>query len=967
MNQAERKKQEDCVCTNQIDNLQSYINALHFFEENDNSYLYIYDFAAGRIYFTDKICNRFPIPPAENGGISLDDWKEIVYEKDRKLIDDYAGRFIAGEITTVDIAYRVLNRNGKIVWINVKGTLRESEHAPSTLVVGRISEMALWQTVDSLTGLCTAEKLAVDLKQYLAHTNGYLMVLGIDNFKNINITQGRSVGDDVLKLVADVLNQNYEYPMGLYRFSGDCFAVIFPNMHRDDILAFYACVKNALAGVCTISAGIVSYTSGESIDSSVLFQYGESALDQAKKEGKNRLLFFSCDSFQRDLKQIELLNEIEASIQHDCKGFFLCYQPQISSQNFEIYGSEALLRYDSPSRGRMSPVDFIPLLESSGLICPIGNWILKTAFTQCKAWRKVIPNFHVSVNLSHLQLQQEDIADTVLALLKEIDLPGEAVTLEVTESIQLQDYATLNNIFYAWKQQGIKISIDDFGTGYSSLSYLKSLEIDEIKIDKCFVDHVQNNAYNYRLLNNIIELAHSAKIEVCCEGVETVEELMALQELHTDLHQGFLFAKPYTVEEFEQTYIRSESKAYQERKAKEAKFRQIESGGTKEFLEYLQKEEISNITESMEEMVYVSDLDTYELYYLNVAGRRTTGIYDYKGRKCYQVLFGRDTPCEFCTNKLLRQDKFYVWEHENAYLNRNFLMKDKLIPWQGKIARLQMAIDITEREIMSQSIQKKLDFKEAVVESCNLIASEADPSKSIYGVVKIIGEFCHGSRAYTIKLDYDNNRCELSSEWCAEGETSVQKYFPIPLEDFPEEDSDQRISAHIVRGNKVIGIVGVDRPRNKEYGHDLVKTMAYFIGYKMIGVETQERLSQLLETPYMDIRRHTNLGLWAIRLNPQTNDGECYPDEVMSRLMGMDEAWSPKECYAYWYSRIKDGYQDYVNQQVQKMISTGKITYLEYPWIYPDRGEVLTLCVGICRKDSDGMIHLEGYHLLING
>ena len=177
---------------------------------------------------------------------------------------------------------------------------------------------------------------------------------------------------------------------------------------------------------------------------------------------------------------------------------------------------------------------------------------------------------------------------------------------------------------HQWKQFGIKVSIDDFGTGYSSLSYLKSIEIDEVKIDRCFVNRIQYNAYNYRLLSNMIELAHSAQITVCCEGVETVDELLTLQELHADLQQ----------------------------------------------------------------------------------------------------------PCEFCTRDKLSEDEFYVWELEDQFLNRHYILKEKLIPWQGKIARLKIAIDITEKEFVSKSIQKRLEFEKAIVDSCKTLARESDSKKS---------------------------------------------------------------------------------------------------------------------------------------------------------------------------------------------------------------------------------------------
>ena len=820
--------------------LQQYIKMLQFFDDSTDDYMYIYDLTLERFFLTDKIREKFPIPPAGEDGNNFSDWDRIVYPKDRPLMNHYRKCLIKREIKSFDINYRIMDREGNKVWVRVKGALRENEDTKSLLIVGRISEIVSRNMIDTLTGLCSTAKFMEDMKQNLKMYDGYLMILGIDDFQNINITHGRVFGDTVLKRVAEILDKYTRYPMEVYRLSGDCFAVNFIQKREEDIISFYYSIKKALIDICTVSAGSVSYKQDEHADSGAVYLYAENALNKAKREGKNRLAFFSADDYQKNLEQVELLDEIKKCIQEDCKGFHVEYQPQISSKDFNIYGVEALLRYDSPSKGRISPEDFIPLLERTGLICPVGEWVLKTAVFQCKQWRKEIPELHMSVNMSYIQLQQEGITDMILDILKEAQLPGSALTLELTENIQIQNYRYFNKIFYRWKQNGIRISIDDFGTGYSSLSYLKMIEINEVKIDRCFVDHVQYNAYNFRLLSNMIELAHSAKISVCCEGVETIEELIALQELHADILQGYFFAKPYTVDTFEQVYICKGSKAYQERQEKEANICKLEVGEGKELLEELRNEEIGNITESMDEIVYVSDIETYELYYMNAAGRRMTGVYDYKGCKCYEVLQGKDKPCEFCTNTRLCTEKFLIWEMENTFLERHLILKDKLIPWKGKIARVELAIDITEKEILSQSIQKRLNLKRVIVDSCKILVSEANMEESALHVLKIIGEFCRGNRVYILTPCNDGKVWNLNWEWCAEGVESIKDIFPNKLERVFAGNEDCRVTAPIVRYDKTIGLVGVDNPEHREDGEALVNTMAYFFGYIMYTMEGKE-------------------------------------------------------------------------------------------------------------------------------
>lgn len=827
--------------------LQKHIETLQFFDDSIDDYIYIYDLTEGRVFLTDKFREKYPIPPAGEDGNDFNDWNDIVYAKDRELMDHYRDLLIQQKIQSFDIDYRILDRQNNKVWVRVKGTLREKDDAQSLLLVGRISEIASSGVVDNVTGLFGMEKFMEDMKQNMELYDGYLMVLGIDNFQNINLTQGRAFGDTVLKSVADALDANTRYPMEIYRLNSDCFAVNFIQQQKEDIERFYEAIRTALKQLCTVSAGVVYYKHKDEMDSDSMYLYAETALVQAKKEGKDRMVFLSEDDYQKNLEQVKLLAEMKTCILEDCRGFSLDYQPQVHIQDFSLYGAEALLRYESPSKGRMSPIEFIPLLEQTGLICHVGEWVLRTAVTQCKQWRKHIPHMHISVNMSYVQLEQNGITDIVLHILEEAGLPGNALTLEMTESIQLQNYHYFNKIFYVWKQHGIRISIDDFGTGYSSLSYLKSIEINEVKIDRCFVNHVQYNAYNFRLLSNMIELAHTANIEVCCEGVETIEELMALQELHPDILQGYFFAKPYTVEMFERIYIDTNTREYKTRKQKEANLCRTKFPESKAFLEECRHEEIGNITENMDEMVYVSDLETYELYYLNATGRRMTGVYDYKGYKCYKVLQGKDAPCEFCNNTKLCQEQFLVWEMENKFLEKHFILKDKLIPWNGKLARVEMAIDITEKELLSKSIQKRLHFEKAVANACTLLFGQENTETALYQALNIIGEFAESKRAYLLEPNHEKQLWKLHTQWLAEEHT--------PAEDMIFSMNNTQVYAlqqknmivPITYMDNILGLLCVEQPQYQERTKELMTAIANFIGYMMVNIQHRKVLDMLLD------------------------------------------------------------------------------------------------------------------------
>lgn len=679
--------------------LKKYIWMVKFLDENTQGYLYLYDMIQGKLYFTDKFCRKYPILCAGETGVSLEVWSEIVYPGDRKQLEINLEKIRQGLSKNHDIEYRLIDKEGNRVWIKCRGKVQNNAEGCPWLLLGSVEELQFEHKVDRLTGLWNYDKFMEDMENSLKQEDGYLLELGIDNFKKINVKNGWAFGDSILKMVAEVLENYAEHPMKLYRLSGDCFAVNFVRGKREDILKFYYVVQKKLKKYCALSAGAVEYRHESEVESRVVYQYMENTLDRAKYEGKNMLKFFSLEDYQAGMEQIVLLEELRTSAENKYKGFYLCYQPQVDSHDFSLYGAEALLRYESPSRGVISPVEFIPLLEQNGLIDIVGEWVLKTAALQCAEWRKSMPSFHMSVNISYEQLRKKNISEIVLKTLQEAGIPGEALTLEVTESMQLQDYPYFNRLFYEWRKYGIKIAIDDFGTGYSSLSYLKGIDVDETKIDRSFVSRIQYNAYNSKLLSNMIELAHSAQIRVCCEGVETEEELIALQELNADTLQGFLFAKPYKADEFERIYFEPESREYRERMEREKNFEKTSITENKEFLENLRKEELGNIVEAMDEIICVRDVDTHDLYYLNPTGRRQTGMYDYKGKKCYQVLLGRDQPCECCAKRELHEGMVLVSEARSEILGKRLLTKKKLIPWQGKSACLEVVVGSIEETL----------------------------------------------------------------------------------------------------------------------------------------------------------------------------------------------------------------------------------------------------------------------------
>lgn len=537
--------------------IKNYLDMLQFLNEGTDDCFFICDIAAGRVHLAGDVHKKYPLPFHGEEGNTLQECKQIVYVRDSKFFEKQLDLIYDGKTEICNMEYRVIDKKGKKEWINCRGKTRFDENGHPQWTVGRISSSILLGKVDAVTGLFNADKFMEDMHMCRKQVGtGYLLVLGIDNFKHINIKHGRSFGNHILKRVSESLEELVNPQLNVYRLDGDRFAVMLPRASQEAVEKLYADVQKKLKGYCTVSAGSAFCAPDCPEDCGMIFQYAEDALDRAKKGGKNVLVFFSPEHYQKRLETITLQEEINRGINKNCKGFYLYFQPLICRKDFHVCGCEALLRYESATHGKMNPIEFIPLLEQTELICPVGEWVLKNALKQCREWRKWLPELHINVNISYVQLREKGICEKILKILEESGLPGDALTLEITESMQLQDYQYFNKMFSQWKEAGIKIAIDDFGTGYSSLGYLKSIEIDEVKIDRCFVTNIQNSAYNYKLLANMIELAHTANIKVCCEGVETEEEMSALKELGPDMFQGYLFSRPCDKETFEGMFIK---------------------------------------------------------------------------------------------------------------------------------------------------------------------------------------------------------------------------------------------------------------------------------------------------------------------------------------------------------------------------------------------------------------------------
>ncbi len=542
--------------------IKNYLNVLRILCKSTDSYLFLKDIGRDENWFFGDVNRDYDLLEDGQEMVSTAKMEKIVYPADREMLQEDLQEISLGQKQIHDMNYRWVNRRGEIVWINCRGTVINDDKGKPFVMIGRVSDKALQYLYHPLTKLFNKNKLLMDLEnQFLAKDRGYFMLLGIDNLGSINLRHGRSYGDEVIKKCAQILEKKVTL-QNVWHVESNCFAVYLDVETEEKVHEIYEELQHELTGLCTTSAGVVPNSKRMFGDAHSLYACGEMTFEKAKTSGARTILFCSQEDLEERIRIGQFLEEMQKSTQNNFEGFYLCYQPQMKAGNYHLFGAEALLRFRSKIHGEVYPDQFIPLLEQSKLINQVGLWILEEALLQCKKWRETVKNFHISVNFSVVQLKEKNIAEKVLEILEKTGLPGNVLTIEITESQQLHESRHFRSIIRTWRAAGIEVSIDDFGTGYASMSYLKELDINEIKIDRLFVSGIEEATYNYRLISNMIEFAKSNAIRICCEGVETTRELVVLETLSPTLIQGYLFSKPCESDGFEHTFIDNTAEEY---------------------------------------------------------------------------------------------------------------------------------------------------------------------------------------------------------------------------------------------------------------------------------------------------------------------------------------------------------------------------------------------------------------------
>ena len=556
-----------------------------------DDYLYVFDLQKDCYKISKHATERFLLP-----GDNFDDAAKahhtFVYSEDQSRLDDEFRRIMSGEIVFHNMHYRWLDRAGKPVWINCRGRVLNDADGKPHFLVGCINEIGQKQKADNVSGLLGESSLSAYVEQFEdGLPDGFFLRIRIDDFRDINGDFGMEYGDYILKSTADCIAENIKPSQRLYRILADEFMVVdFSGGDMEAATELYKNIRKSLdtfieengyKSVFTISAGAVD-TAKTSGTYENIMKLSEYALNTAKDQGKNRCYIYMQEDYDVFLRKKQITRQLHHAVNHGFEGFETYYQPIVDTKTRRLVGAEALMRFSMPERcedgetkkeavcvgedghdadekvhwERISPVEFIPLLEETGLIIPAGKWMLHQAISTCSRWQKYIPNFRININLSYVQVMKSRVLTEILTALRLYGLEPSAVGIELTESGYLDTNTHFQKLWDGLKKNGVLVILDDFGTGYSNLHCLGDLRPNYIKIDRSFTLKALNNQYEHDLMTQIITMTHKLDLTICVEGIETEDEFAKISELDPDYIQGFLFGKPQPAEEFYENLIK---------------------------------------------------------------------------------------------------------------------------------------------------------------------------------------------------------------------------------------------------------------------------------------------------------------------------------------------------------------------------------------------------------------------------
>lgn len=538
----------------------------------ENSEVGVYILQEGKVvYVNPRLCEMTGYTYEEVIGFNLTDF---IFPEDLPNVQENIQKLFFNEMVSVTNQFRVVCKDKKSVSLEVFGS--KIDYEGNEAIIGTAIDITDRKNTeqmikhmayhDQLTDLPNRYLLREKVDELIGDSNALntsfsLLFLDLDRFKIVNDTMGHEIGDKLLIEVSSRLRDCLDEKDIIARYGGDEFTILLPQSSVDRAREVAVSILTSLSKPLQLSYHEVFVTPSIGISLfpdhgltyDMLIKHADLAMYFAKSLGKNNYQFYTNDL--KDQSQYELDLEIKLRKALDRNEFILYYQPQINLKTNQIIGAEALIRWEHPEKGLISPAEFIPIAEETGLIIQLGEWALRTACRQNKKWQDAgLPPISIAVNISAKQFFQPNLAELVEKILFETELEARYLELEITESMTMdveRAIATLIDL----KKIGVKVSMDDFGTGYSSLNYLKRFPIDKLKVDQSFIRDSTTDPNDETIVKTIIAMAHNLKLQVIAEGVETKEHVYFLLQQKCMQAQGYFFSKPVSAEDFGNLYI----------------------------------------------------------------------------------------------------------------------------------------------------------------------------------------------------------------------------------------------------------------------------------------------------------------------------------------------------------------------------------------------------------------------------
>ena len=529
---------------------------------SEGAYIYLCDLKYDYSRWSEEAVQYFGLP-GEYMYHAGDIWEEHIHPADQKSYHESIQDIFSGKGQGHDMQYRARDRMGRYVVCTCRGIVLFDEDGAPDYFAGSIRNHGEVSNMDPLTGFQNQYGLFEHLNVICSkQVKLNVMMIGIGHFSTINEMWGYDFGNIVIHKLVQLLKEEFRNEGVLYRADGVRFVLLTRTLSIKELCRRYEKLKKEI-GEMDIDGyhpnllvhGSALEIKTFDINPQAMFSCLGYAYSLSKENRNGQLQVFQDEVDEHRHNLLEMINTVRKSIEDDCRGFLLHYQPVVDAKTQTLKGGEALLRWEDPEYGMVPPNKFIPIIENDPAFVLLGEWILRKALTDIKPLLEKYPEFQLNINVAYEQLRQDSFAAMVKKCLEEVDFPPGNLCLEITERCRLVEIGRLNAIIAELRTIGVRFALDDFGTGYSSLSILQQLKCDVVKIDKMFVDGISEGSMNARLIDVMNSMAKVCGSVVCTEGVETKEQCEIIEKCGVDSLQGYYFSRPLPLERFFSQYV----------------------------------------------------------------------------------------------------------------------------------------------------------------------------------------------------------------------------------------------------------------------------------------------------------------------------------------------------------------------------------------------------------------------------